>query len=185
MPSSSTPRKTAASRAAAAPYPVTHRSSNTEDEIKTTRTRRSKIKTQAAGGTHRSSYLQSKASPATLSIPTWEEFEAVEQQAEIAQKQLAGLVTTQRECFTCPVCQDLAFQPQITQCGHLYCAICIASIRLLAVEGNDLTECGVCCGFLYMEPAPCSPLQTLVESMANSEGLTIPDNVSCVWPDRT
>ncbi|KAE9384916.1 hypothetical protein BT96DRAFT_1007596 [Gymnopus androsaceus JB14] len=181
MPPSSTPRETSVSCAAAAPYPTTPVSSDTKDE---TCSCRSNIQTPAAGGTCHSSCLQSKASPATLSLPTLEELEAVKKQVEIVQKQLADLVTTQRECFTCPVCRDLAFQPQITQCGHIYCAICIASIRSLAIEGNDPMKCGVCHGVLFVKLVPCTPLQTLIESMANAEGLTIPDNVSCVWPDR-
>ncbi|KAE9390359.1 hypothetical protein BT96DRAFT_1002321 [Gymnopus androsaceus JB14] len=161
MPASCT---VAASRAAAPyshsnihRYPAAPGSSDTEDEVKTTPVRRSRLT---------------------------DKYEEIEAKAKRDQKRLYNLRARQTDLLTCPVCLDFAFQAQITECGHLYCAGCLATIRLRSVEEQAFTICGVCRGDLYLNPLPCRPLQDVIESIATANSLTIPDHVSNVWADR-
>lgn len=71
-----------------------------------------------------------------------------------------------------------------TQCGHLYCATCLNNIRVRSIEAQDFTQCGLCRGDLYLPPVLCRPLQDLIESIATTDGLTIPDYCPNVWVDR-
>ncbi|KAE9384708.1 hypothetical protein BT96DRAFT_1007791 [Gymnopus androsaceus JB14] len=174
MPSSTNPRLIASSRTAAAPYPPTIAgSSDTDDEVKNTRGRRRKVKSQA---TRRSARLQA------ISLPTQEEFEALKEKAELAQKQLLDLTAKRTEQFTCPICYGPPFQPYITQCGHIYCVDCINDLRSFSfVHANGMTECAVCRRDIYLEPVPCGPVQTLIHTMANAEGQTVPNPVPLSW----
>ncbi|KAJ3735339.1 hypothetical protein DFJ43DRAFT_1151508 [Lentinula guzmanii] len=187
MPSLTTTRTIAASRAAASPYPhsrscllTTSGSSDTDEEVETTRGRSYRRKANISlTATRRSARLQAKA------LPTQAEYEEMKEKAELAQQELLKLEIIRTELFTCPVCLDFAYQPQITQCGHLYCATCLNGIRVHSIETQGLfTQCGLCRGDLYLPPVPCRPLQDLIESIATTDGLAIPGYVSEVWVGR-
>ncbi|KAE9388336.1 hypothetical protein BT96DRAFT_947695 [Gymnopus androsaceus JB14] len=106
MPSSTNPRLIASSRTATAPYPPTIAgSSDTDNEVQNTRGCRRKVKSQA---TRCSAHLQA------ISLPIQEEFEALKEKAELAQKQLLDLTAKRTEQFTCPICYGPPFQPYMS-----------------------------------------------------------------------
>lgn len=71
-----------------------------------------------------------------------------------------------------------------TQCGHLYCVECIVQLRLHSVQKNDSTYCSVCRSFLWCIPVPCHSLQDYIDSLAEAEGVPLPDRVHFVWAAR-
>ncbi|KAE9384910.1 hypothetical protein BT96DRAFT_1007590 [Gymnopus androsaceus JB14] len=196
MPPSSTPRTIAVSRAATAPYwyPATPGSLDTEEEVKTARSRRSKTKTPAAGtnGVCRSSRLQSKVQVPTApslpvpSLPARKEFDTAKQEAKLAQDNLSTFIAQQKILFTCQGCKNLAFQPQVSDCGHIHCAQCIYTSRQSAVLDNDFVRCAVCNSYVLWPPVPCYQLQHYVCSLAEAAGTAVPETLPFeeIWTPR-
>lgn len=51
--------------------------------------------------------------------------------------------------FECNICLDLASEPVVTCCGHLFCWACL--YRWLFVHSSDLKECPICKGEVTMK----------------------------------
>lgn len=62
-------------------------------------------------------------------------------EAQGAAADLLGDSADQQACFDCNICLELAHDPVITLCGHLYCWPCL--YRWMQVPG-ELKECPVC-----------------------------------------
>lgn len=73
-----------------------------------------------------------------------------------------------------------------TPCGHVFCAEGTKTLRSESIAKKQETRCSLCRATIYTEPAPCYPLQALIETVAKAEDIAIPDKIRKVWihPNR-
>ncbi|KAJ3992210.1 hypothetical protein F5050DRAFT_1811719 [Lentinula boryana] len=164
--------RTLATKRAASPYPIaTSGSSDTSDEVKTTRRRPKPT-------------VGSRRPQAEVNFPTREEFENMKQRALAAHEKLFSYIAEQKLPFTCSSCKGLAFYPQISDCGHIHCSQCIYASRKSTVDNGDISRCAVCRELLLWAPNSCYALQEYIHSLAKAEGTTVPNPLAVVWTPR-
>ncbi|KAK7446050.1 hypothetical protein VKT23_014673 [Stygiomarasmius scandens] len=107
------------------------------------------------------------------------------EEIEDLQRRLKSFRQRQLRQFECIICRDPAWQPCVTQCGHLVCGPCIRELAIKSYKKGlpwRQTPCPLCRTSLRHPPTLCYELQDSLRSLASEEGIEIPRQKKFNWP---
>ncbi|KAF5347644.1 hypothetical protein D9757_013350 [Collybiopsis confluens] len=95
---------------------------------------------------------------------------------------LRKLVEDLKGELTCPVCLELAFEPYVAKCGHMYCAQCIMRMQKRAVrQKKEDATCGICRSPFLDVPRRCLSLNNQALLIAAVDDIEVPEAPVFRW----
>ncbi|KAJ3891174.1 hypothetical protein GG344DRAFT_65642 [Lentinula edodes] len=83
--------------------------------------------------------------------------------------------------YSCPLCKNLAWNPQVLSCGHIMCSKCVTNERRKGVNSGKLCKC-LQCGFpIFRKPNPSVTIQQVVERIATKLKISEPPRHELDW----
>ncbi|KAJ3913939.1 hypothetical protein F5877DRAFT_83307 [Lentinula edodes] len=84
----------------------------------------------------------------------------------------------------CPICIDLAWNPHVLSCGHMFCVRCISGLKQASIRSLELCRWPICRAGITQKPTPSVTLCQGVQDIADARGVVRPPLYRLRWPVR-